>query len=98
MSKLVEAGKLYGRATYPGTTPTQQAIIAYGMTPKELVDKAEAFGREELAKAYARSKFGDESQYTTILDYIEKQPLAEFTRGFCLGLMQSAAEKGRMVA
>lgn len=97
-NRLWEAGKLYGECIYDGLTDQQQGIIAFGMTPVELANDAEEYGKTMLAKSYAAYHWNDESQWKSAYDNMQKNATSDFVKGFCSGLMSAAKKKGRMIA
>lgn len=95
---ILQAGKLYGEAIYSHCSNSQKAIISFGMTPVELVNDAEPYAREQIARAYARHHYNNEDDWQSIAPHIKKEVISEFTRGFCVGLMEAASKQGRMIA
>ena len=87
-------GREFGKDKYNFLTDSHKAVIAFGMTPIELVEEAEKFFEKAIKNYF-------EKEMNIIIEAfgtIKPEVRSEFIRQFTLGLMDGATEQGKMIA
>lgn len=78
-----DAGRTFAAAIWMNLTEPQKTIISFGMTPKELHDRAEKWFIETTTHGGGN---------------VTPAALADFARGFTVGLFDQRTKEGKMIA